>query len=157
MDRYKNFEEYFTEKLKIFQNQDKDDVLILNYDAENLRRLKDNTRSRTLFYSRLKVTNGAYIRGADVVCLANGCEEKVLSIGDIALKGLYNVENVLASALVGCLVRVTPESIKDAIRNFKIRRQRYGGVRQYRKLIMRRDTAHKEKHLGRIRGQLFPA
>jgi len=119
MDRYKNFEEYFTEKLKIFQNQDKDDVLILNYDAENLRHLKDKTRSKTLFYSRLKVTNGAYIRGADVVCLANGCEEKVLSIGDIALKGLYNVENVLASALVGCLVRVTPESIKDAIRNFK--------------------------------------
>ena len=119
MDRYKNFEEYFTEKLKIFRNQDKDDVLILNYDAENLRRLKDRARSRTLFYSRLKATNGAYIKGTDIFCLTDGSEEKVLSTRDIALKGLYNVENILASALVGRLARVNPESIRDAIRNFK--------------------------------------
>lgn len=119
MDRYENFDEYYAEKLKIFQNQDKDDFLILNYDAENLRRLKDEARSKTLFYSRLKVTDGAYVKGADIVCLAGGGEEKILTIGDITLKGLHNVENVLAGVLAGCLAGVGPESIRGAIRNFK--------------------------------------
>lgn len=119
MDRYKNFEEYFAEKLKIFQNQDEGDALILNYDAENLRPLKDRARSKTLFYSRLKKTNGAYVKEADIICLADGREEKVLSTGDIALKGLYNVENVLAGVLAGCLAQVIPGSMRGAVRNFR--------------------------------------
>lgn len=120
LDRYKRFDDYFNEKLKVFSHQDADDILILNYDAANLRRLKDGARSMVLFYSRLVPANGAYVKGGDIFCSSsNGEEEKILSVSEIGLKGLHNLENVLASSLVGVLAGVGAGSIRNTIMNFK--------------------------------------
>lgn len=120
LDRYKRFDDYFNEKLKVFRNQDKDDILILNYDAENLRPLKDMARSRTLFYSRYDRVAGAYSRDDEIVSLVDGEEHKLCSINDIRyLKGTHNLENVLVSSLVACLLGVDAQSIRDTVRKFK--------------------------------------
>jgi len=119
MDRYNNFEEYFNEKLKIFSNQDERDTLILNYDAMNLRPLKDRAESKVLFYSRLKKTNGAYVKDGSIYCASGDAVKEVMSLGDIGLKGAHNVENVLASALVGTLAGVEESRIREAVKAFK--------------------------------------
>lgn len=116
MDRYNNFEEYFSEKLKIFSNQDERDILILNYDAKNLRSLKNKAASKTLFYSRLKKTDGAYIKDGIIYCISGTTAKEVMPVGDIGLKGTHNVENVLASALVGTLAGVEGNRIRDAVK-----------------------------------------
>ncbi len=119
MDRYNNFEEYFNEKLKIFSNQSERDILILNYDAQNLRSLKDKADSKVIFYSRLKPTNGAYIKAGRICCVSGTATKEILSLADISLKGLHNVENVLASALIGTLVGVNKNSIRDTVKSFR--------------------------------------
>lgn len=103
MDRYNNFDEYFEEKIKIFVNQDERDILILNYDARNLRSLKDKASSKVYFYSKSDKANGSY---------------------DIKIRGLHNLENVLASVLVGRLAGVKEDSMKRTIAAFKGLRHR---------------------------------
>jgi len=118
MDRYTKFSDYFDQKLKIFRNQDKDDTLILNYDAANLRDLAAKARSKVLFYSRLGKTNGAYLDNGVIVCEHDGKAKKICSINDIRLKGLHNAENVLACCLAAATVGVDGDSICSTIRGF---------------------------------------
>lgn len=119
LDRYRNFKEYFDEKLKVFRNQDRRDTLILNYDTENLRVLKDTARSKTIFYSRSAKIDGAYVKDDEVVCNIDGEAKRICAVSDIWLKGLHNLENVLAASLVGKLVGAGEDSIRDTVRNFK--------------------------------------
>lgn len=128
MDRYKTFNEYFEEKLKVFYNQDEHDILILNYDALTLRSLKDKTTSKVLFYSRVKKTSGTYVKGGQILCKSSGVDKRICAIIDIKLKGLYNIENVLASSLVGSLVGVNEESIGNTIKSFQSLAHRFETV-----------------------------
>lgn len=123
MDRYRTFYEYFNEKLKIFSMQDENDILILNYDAENLRRLKGLARSRALFYAKEEghsngYTMSAYMKDAKIICAYGGVVKEVLSYRDIRLKGIHNLENVLASCLVGIIAGVAESSIRQTVRDF---------------------------------------
>jgi UDP-N-acetylmuramoylalanine--D-glutamate ligase len=120
MDRYAAFTDYFNQKLKVFRNQDEEDCLILNYDAENLRALKGVARSKTLFYSRTRRASGAYVKdGKITVVSGTGSETEVCGLVDIRLKGLHNVENVLASSLTAIIAGVEPSSVRNTIMNFK--------------------------------------
>ncbi|MCX5667613.1 MAG: UDP-N-acetylmuramoyl-L-alanine--D-glutamate ligase [Candidatus Omnitrophica bacterium] len=129
MDRYDKFDGYFNEKLKIFKNQGAEDLLILNRDAKELAGLEKKARSKTLYYSRLQATNGSYLKGNEIVCAAGtGTEEDVCGLLDIKLKGLHNIENVLACVLAGALAGVKPASMKDTVKNFTGLRHRFETV-----------------------------
>jgi UDP-N-acetylmuramoylalanine--D-glutamate ligase len=118
-DRYPDFRRYFNEKLKIFKNQDRRDCLILNYDASGLKGLKERSKAKVLFYSKYQRTNGAYTQDGRIVCVANGAEEEICDISDVKLKGLHNLENVLASVLAATLAGADAQAIKSAVRSFK--------------------------------------
>ncbi|MFA5144049.1 MAG: UDP-N-acetylmuramoyl-L-alanine--D-glutamate ligase [Candidatus Omnitrophota bacterium] len=104
MDRYARFGDYFNEKLKIFRNQDTDDFLILNGDAEELKDICNGRPglkppcSRVLFYGRTSAGDRPY---------------------DTKLRGLHNVENILACALAAKLAGVGDASIRRTVSNFK--------------------------------------
>lgn len=119
MDRYTRFSDYFNYKLNIFRNQDENDILILNYDAENLRDLAARTGSKVLFYSRLKKVNGAYLDDDAIMCGDGGAAKKICSATDTRLKGLHNVENILACCLAATVAGVGGDSICGTIRRFK--------------------------------------
>ena len=118
MDRYARFDEYVAAKLKIFAHQASDDHLILNADAPNLRPLGKQARSRVSWYSRLEKVDGAYLRGQDLVSSASGSAETVASLSDMRLKGVHNVENVLACILAGTLAGVPAAAMRRAIQGF---------------------------------------
>ncbi len=129
MDRYDKFNHYFNEKLKVFKNQDEKDALILNRDAKELAGLEKKARSKVLYYSRLRETNGSYLKGNKVICVAGtGREEDACELEDIKLKGLHNIENVLASVLAADLAGVKPSFMKDTIKNFTGLRHRFETV-----------------------------
>ncbi len=125
LDRYSKFSDYFNEKLKIFKNQDEKDFLILNRDARELDGLEEKAVSKVLYYSRLTGTNGAYLKQDMIVCNSEEREEAICAIGDIMLKGLHNVENVLVSSLVGIIAGIKPVSIKNTVQSFKSLRHRF--------------------------------
>jgi UDP-N-acetylmuramoylalanine--D-glutamate ligase len=123
MDRYRNFYEYFNEKLKIFSRQDENDILILNFDAENLRRLKGLARSRVLFFGKEAASTNVYhisafVRGGKIFCAYDSAAKEVMPVSDIKLKGVHNLENALVSCLIGTVVGVGARSIADTVSKF---------------------------------------
>ena len=119
LDRYSKFSDYFKEKLKVFEKQDRRDFLILNRDAKELGGLEAKAGSKVLYYSRLSKTNGAYLKANELFCDHEGRETAICAVKDIKLKGLHNVENVLVSSLAAMIVGVKPSSIKNTVRAFK--------------------------------------
>ena len=120
LDRYKTFDDYYREKLKIFANQDKHDILILNHDAPNVRDLSEKTNSRVFFYGRSSADiNGAYLKDGKVCVSVDGKEKYIIAAKDIRLKGLHNIDNVLVSGLVAALVGVSDVTIKNTVKSFK--------------------------------------
>jgi len=72
-----------------------------------------------LFSVKKELEEGLFLRGRELVCQANG-EEKVLTTRDeIFLRGLHNVENVLASLAVGLACGASPDSMRETVKNFK--------------------------------------
>ena len=120
LDRYDSFTDYAAAKHRIFMNQTADDVAILNADDEITASWVEDLRACTVMFSlKRELDEGLFLRGRDLVCRANG-KEKVLTTRDrIAIRGLHNVENVLASLAAGLACGASPESMAETIESFR--------------------------------------
>jgi UDP-N-acetylmuramoylalanine--D-glutamate ligase len=54
-----------------------------------------------------------------IFCSRDDKDINICTIGDITLKGLHNVENVLTCALVGTIASIDAASIKKTVRSFR--------------------------------------
>jgi UDP-N-acetylmuramoylalanine--D-glutamate ligase len=92
LDRYRSVSEYRAAKLRIFENQTDADVAVVNA-IEKI----PNIRPRTITFS-------AYANGGDFR-LSEGAilyrDESVLRLADTKLRGLHNIENLMATLAVG--------------------------------------------------------
>jgi len=92
LDRYRSVTDYRAAKLRIFENQTADDVAIVNA-VERLPEI----RARTITFS-------AYVDQADFL-LSEGAiiyqNEAVLRLSDTKLRGLHNIENLMATLAAG--------------------------------------------------------
>jgi len=92
LDRYRSVTDYRAAKLHIFENQTADDVAIVNA-VERL----PGIRARTITFS-------AYVDQADFR-LSEGAiiyqNEAVLRLSDTKLRGLHNIENLMATLAAG--------------------------------------------------------
>lgn len=120
MDRYDFFADYAAAKHRLFMNQTADDVAILNADDETTVSWASGLKARVVMFSVKKELNeGLFLRGRDLVSRADG-EERVLTTRDeIFLRGLHNVENVLAAFAAGFACGASPDSMRETVRNFK--------------------------------------
>ena len=120
LDRYESFSDYASAKHRIFMNQTADDIAILNADDQVTASWSSGLKANTVMLSvEQELDEGLFLRGRDLVCRSNG-KEKVLTNRDrIAIRGLHNVENVLASLAAGLACGASPESMADTIANFK--------------------------------------
>jgi UDP-N-acetylmuramoylalanine--D-glutamate ligase len=92
LDRYRSVAEYRAAKLRIFENQTDADVAVVNA-IEKI----PNIRPRTITFS-------AYANDGDFR-LSEGAilyrDESVLRLADTKLRGLHNIENLMATLAVG--------------------------------------------------------
>lgn len=120
LDRYESFTDYAAAKHRLFMNQTAEDVAVLNADdpitAEWAGGLKANG---VLFSVKMELEEGLFLRGSDLVCRANGTEKVLTTRGEIFLRGMHNVENVLASLAAGLACGALPESMRETVREFK--------------------------------------
>jgi UDP-N-acetylmuramoylalanine--D-glutamate ligase len=92
LDRYRSVAEYRAAKLRIFENQTDADVAVVNA-IEKI----PNIRPRTITFSAY--ANGGDFRVSAGVILYR--DESVLRLGDTKLRGLHNIENLMATLAVG--------------------------------------------------------
>lgn len=120
LDRYETFTDYAAAKHRIFLNQTADDVAILNADDEITASWVGGLKAGVVMFSvRRELEDGLFLRGRDLVFRAGGMEKVLVNRDEIFLRGLHNVENVLASLAAGLACDASPESMRETVRNFK--------------------------------------
>jgi len=120
LDRYDFFTDYAAAKHRLFMNQTSEDAAILNADDEITASWAKNLRANVVLFSTAKeLDEGLFLRGRELVCKANG-KEKVLAFRDeMTLRGVHNVQNVLASLAAGLACGASPDSMRETLRKFK--------------------------------------
>ena len=129
LDRYSNIEEYIDAKLRIFENQQAGDFLILNADDPVLMQMgteKLEVRSekpKTLYFSRQGEVEGIYFK--DGMIYANSpcfpfptSHLPLLSQDELKIKGLHNLENAMAASAVALASGCSYEAVADVLKDF---------------------------------------
>ena len=114
VDFFGSYDAYKKVKAKLFQNQTKDDVAILNIENGDVLEETKNILSTTKYFSSKHTINGCYLEGRDIYYYG----EKVLSRDDIFIAGIHNVENVMAAVMVAKELHISNDIILDVVRNF---------------------------------------
>jgi UDP-N-acetylmuramoylalanine--D-glutamate ligase len=120
LDRYDFFADYAAAKHRLFMNQTQDDVAILNADDEITASWAKGLRANVVLFSvKKELDEGLFLRGRDLVCRANDKEKVLTTRNEIFVRGLHNVENVLAGFAAGLACGASPDSMRETVKNFK--------------------------------------
>lgn len=119
MDRYDLFTDYAAAKHRLFENQTPEDVAILNADDEMTASWARGLKAHTVLFSTAgELEEGLFLRGDELVSRA-GNSEKVLALrSEMKLRGIHNVQNVLAAMAAGLACGADPESMREAVNCF---------------------------------------
>jgi UDP-N-acetylmuramoylalanine--D-glutamate ligase len=119
MDRYESFTDYAAAKHRIFMNQEAGDVAILNADDEIVSSWARGLRAHVANFSvKQQLEEGLFLRGREIVSRTATSERVLLNANEMKLRGLHNVENVLAALAAGLACGAAPESMRETISAF---------------------------------------
>jgi len=121
LNRYENsVEKYASSKLRVFENQDASDYLILSKDSELLDQYFQKAKSNIFFFSTIKkISNGCYFENDEVRFVRNDVEEFSCKVSDIAIKGEHNIHNAMAVIIAAKIFNLDNEKIVEALKSFK--------------------------------------
>jgi len=118
LDRHKTLDAYGAAKARIFANQTKNDLAVLNADDAASAAHVPAT-PRVFWFSRKKmVTPGAFVRDGKILFAHHGEEEMIAAVSQLPLPGAHNLENVLAATVATWLAGVRPAQIEAGIKSF---------------------------------------
>ena len=112
-DFHDSHERYVKTKLKIFNNHTKDDIAIINYDNKEA---VDNTKdiNSTIYYFSKDKQQNVYLKDGAIYWQ----KEKVVDVKQIKLKGIHNLENIMAAISVVKLFDVPNKDIIKVLETF---------------------------------------
>ena len=120
LDQHSDFSEYLEAKKNIVKFQKESDFSILNYDYKNVRRIAKSSLAQNLFFSRqTELTKGSFLDEEMICVMFRGKKYQIIPTSKIKIPGVHNIENILASVLVGILYQVPVTNISRALTNFK--------------------------------------
>jgi UDP-N-acetylmuramoylalanine--D-glutamate ligase len=115
LDRYHDLAEYGEAKARVFMNQQKDDVLVLNFDDPEVKAFAQRTAASIVPFSRLLRFNpGACVHDGQL--LFNN--QRVIKTDEIRIKGVHNLENALAAAALSLVAGADIASVAAVLREY---------------------------------------
>ena len=117
LDRYDGLASYGAAKARIFAAQHPDDVAVLNRDDPWVWGLREELGARVVSFGWSEVEEGAFVTEDAVVWRGNGDEER-FPLRDVRLRGVHNVENVMAAVCAAKAVGVEGRHIRTAAERF---------------------------------------
>jgi UDP-N-acetylmuramoylalanine--D-glutamate ligase len=137
LDRYTSYDEYIEAKGRIFINQNSGDVAILNGDDPIVMGLREKVKAKKISFSlRKKLDEGAFSNGQKIT-LRLGAKGENYSLAETPLKGIHNVENMMAALTAARVYGCSKKAIQAALNRFQGLEHRLefvreiGGVRFY--------------------------
>lgn len=120
LDRYESFLDYALAKHRIFMNQTADNVAVLNADDPITAEWADGLNANVVMFSvKSELDEGLFLRGRELICRSGGMEKLLTTRDEIFLRGLHNVENVLAAFAAGLACGASPDSMRATVAEFK--------------------------------------
>jgi UDP-N-acetylmuramoylalanine--D-glutamate ligase len=115
LDRHYTIENYAAAKGRLFRNQQPGDVAILNADDALTTAFASATPARELWFSSTReVSPGAWLNGQDL--MIDG--EVLMPAAEVPLRGVHNLENTMAAALIARAAGAELPQIRQAIQTF---------------------------------------
>ena len=140
LDRYEyQMEKYVASKLRITQNQTKQDAFIYSADdAEIINGLQKMNIEATMYSFSINPTNttNAYLANDTIHINLPNQKPLTMSITELALQGKHNIYNSMASGIVAKVLDLRNESIRDSMGSFQ-------------------NIAHRLEHVAQIGGIQF--
>ena len=115
LDHHKDMQEYIDAKRNILLWQEPPRRAVLGYENAITRAMSADCKGEQVWFTRLHETdNGAFLRESDdTLCYAeNGTVTPILPRAEVKLRGLHNVENLLA-AIAAVWGRVPVEAMRQ--------------------------------------------
>ncbi len=116
LDWHKDFNEYIDSKKNIFRNNKKCRV-VLNYDNEITQGFVMDTQN-SMYFSRMnELKQGVILKNDKIVVRTEMEEKEIISVRDIKIPGVHNIENYMA-AIGAVYPVVSVETIDYTAKNF---------------------------------------
>ena len=122
LDRHGGYAGYVTAKLRIFENQDEEDVALLNADDPGtLAEGRVPGCARLSWFSTGDEAGGqaAGVTAGRAWIVAAGRRHDLCAVSELSLKGEHNLQNSLAAAAAAAAVGVPPASIARTLQTFQ--------------------------------------
>ncbi len=122
LDRYPSMAAYSAAKFNLFKNQGPEDIMVLNADDPLLADSGKLGRGKPLWFSSTRPAeghaHGAHIAGQDIV-LSMGAGVERISLRRNPLRGVHNLENIMAAALACRAVGLSAAEIENGLAGFR--------------------------------------
>ncbi|OGP76470.1 MAG: UDP-N-acetylmuramoylalanine--D-glutamate ligase [Deltaproteobacteria bacterium RBG_16_49_23] len=130
LDRYSRYEDYIEAKMRIFKNQGIEDLAILNRDDPMVMKYAERVRAKKLFFSlKERVEEGGFFNGKEILLRLGGVEE-AYPLSQSPLKGIHNVENMMAAVIAARLFGSSKGAIERVLNRFRGLEHRLEFVRE---------------------------
>ncbi len=137
LDRHHTFENYAAAKGRLFETQRPGDFAVLNAeDPVCVAYAARTAATAQWFSSRRNVAPGASLCAGKLVL--DG--KPLMTAGEIPIRGLHNVENVLAASIASARAGVSHQAIAAAVRTFRAVEHRLEFVRRIRGIDFYNDS-----------------
>ena len=142
LDRYNyNFENYIKSKLKIFNNQSKNDFFLFNSGDPILKRYIKKQKIKAT-----KISLTASINSKDQIAEKNNItininnKKTMINTGNFSLSGRHNLLNATAASTIASILEISKESIRDSLSDFKGAPHRMEKVLTIQKVLYINDS-----------------
>jgi UDP-N-acetylmuramoylalanine--D-glutamate ligase len=130
LDRYPSYTDYIEAKERIFANQNSGDRAVLNRDDPIVMQSGEKVKAKKVLFSMSKrLEEGAFSNG-QTISLKLGGKREEYSLAKTPLKGVHNVENMMAALTVARIFGCSKRAVQDVLDRFKGLEHRLEFVRE---------------------------
>lgn len=141
LNRHHTMEEYIRVKELITKNQTEEDVCVLNYEDEVLRKFGETAIPKVVYFSSVRVLEkGIYLEGDTIVLATETAKIPVVKTGELKLLGQHNYENVMAAVAMAYYAGVDMESIRKSVCEFTAVEHRIEYVTEKKGVVYYNDS-----------------
>jgi UDP-N-acetylmuramoylalanine--D-glutamate ligase len=117
LDRYPDFAAYCRAKERIFENQTKKDVAILNRDDSLVWGMRQGRPARIISFGFSEVDEGVFAKAEEIVW-RDGSSEERFPLGHVKIQGVHNVENMTAAIAAAKAIGIPAQIIQQTLEEF---------------------------------------